>query len=199
MNDTVFPLRAADVLGILEVEEVVDEVPFRGELAERKNGEFAWGGAGIGGAEVPDFKFLIERNEVGRFRADGGVSAFDNGVAGTEASDRLVLVEGFAAGLPSGTPEVARGGIAEVELASRHIHGDGVVAVAQDAPLGRGTGEGISSGVVGDDAAVGAGAKVVAPCARRVRSIDGVFKIPVVKVTIFHNVFLSFKSGVVVC
>src|SRR5574344_671714 len=185
-DGAVLPDGVGDVLGVLEVEGILREVPLGGELAVGEHAQLAGLGAGVGDLEVPVFEVLIERHEVGGGGLDAAVLALDYGVAGAEARGGLVLLEGLADGLPRGRPVVAAGLVAQVELAARHVHRDGVVAVAQEAAGGRRAGEAVATGVVGDDGAIAAVAEIVGPRPGSVGAGDDIFAGCVVEVTVVH-------------
>src|SRR5450756_591929 len=104
---------------------------------------------------------VYKRQEVENLARDTTVRAGDLRVSG--AVPALVRVEVLTNRLPGRAPELAAVLIAQVEVASGLVVGNGVVAIAADAPVARIAVEGVPARRVGDDAAVAAGAQVVDP------------------------------------
>ena len=144
----------------MKIEEIVHQIPLGRELRAGEDGEAAGLVSGIGDAQAPVFELLVQRNEVERLRADTRIVAGDIGITGTEARLSAEAVEQLGDGLPGGGPEIAAVAVAQVEDAAGLLGGHGVVAVPQDAPLGRRAGDGVAAGAVGHDAAIAAGAEV---------------------------------------
>ena len=153
-DETVLPACLANVLRVLEIERVVDEIPFGRKFTERKHIERAGCAAGVCHAQPPDFVLGIQRNKIKGFRADARIIARDQRIARTKAGFGLVVIEWLLRSLPRCGPEIAAGRITDIKLPPWQIHRDAVVAVTQDAAFGRRAGEAVTACAGGDDAAV---------------------------------------------
>ena len=183
----ILPHRLGDVLGVLEVQGILQQAPLGRELAEREHAQPARTLAGVRDRQPPVLEVLLQRHEVCRHCPDTAPLALDHRVAEAETRGGPVLVERLAHGLPCGRPEVAAVAVAQVKLAAGHVHRHGVVAVPQETPRRRRAREAVAAGVVGDDGAVAARTEVIGPRPRRVGAGDDIFPGSVVKVSVVHR------------
>src|ERR1039457_3271906 len=99
-DESVAPDGVGNVLGVLDVERVLDDVPLGRELAEREHAQAPRPPARVGDPEAPVLELLAQRHEVRGLAADAPPFALDDRVAQAESGGRLVLVQGLADRLP---------------------------------------------------------------------------------------------------
>ncbi len=176
-----------DVLRPVEVVEVVDGVG-EAELDVAEATQVPPPLAAVAYAQDPELAGAVvglrcRRNEVENLALDAAERARDLRVGG--AVPALVGVEVATGRLPGRAPEIARLLIAQVEVAAGLVGGNGVVAVAADAPVARVAVEGVAACGIGDDSAVAACAQVIDPGSGRIGARDHVFARVLVEVAVW--------------
>src|ERR1035438_3493048 len=157
------------------------------ELDISENAEMTSRGSVVANSHVPQLDVVVERDEDRLLGMHVPVVASEFGIR--EAVTALVagLVETLAHRLPGDGPVFAGVVVADVDVVTRPVERHGVRAKAGDAAMLRAFVKGIAAGVVRDHRAEVAEPQVVSPGNRDIRTVDYVFAVLVVKMTVAHK------------
>ncbi len=183
VDDAVFDLDLSGGEIALEVGLVVPGIP-ETELDRGEERQLRFAVALVRDPRAPDLEVLLDRNEVQRLGLDAVVARGDRRVA--HAVPALVVLELRLRRLPGRRPELARTGVAQVQVAPAQIEGSAVVVVAREPAQSGVSVERVAAGGVRDDPEIGFASQIVDPRKWRVRARDHILASFIVKVSVAH-------------
>ena len=180
-----------DEQGVLEVDLILFVIVVVGELYETECGQVSRLVAVVGDDCTPYLISCPDGYIISDFGGNAGIVCGNYGVSGTVAADALVRIQRLAYRLPCSRPVILGVVIPQVNVASGQCH-HGVEAETADSAVCTGLDKAVSGSVVGDHCTVFRRTEVVYPGCRRIRSVDHVFFVFQVKITILHREYLLY-------
>ena len=186
IDDAAIHSHLDDVLGVLQIDQVVVGTPVSRIFHVGKAAEAARLAARVGQPDAPTLEASAERNKVRGLRLYACILGRDDGVRAPVTAFRFVTIQRLAHRLPRSGPVVAAIVIVQVDIAPRLVQRDGIEPEPREAPLRRRLIEAISSGIVGDDGAILGAAQVITPGLGSIGTSNYIFLINIVKISELH-------------
>ena len=135
--------------------------------------------------DTPHFVGGIHGNIIQRLAFNVGIFTDKFGIGGTMMAFRLILIQRLGHRTPGSGPEIAAFFIAQVHIAARFIKL--IEHITQNTAGSTGLDEAVTTGIDGNDGAVGRGTQIVRPRSRRIGIGDDIFPFGVIEISVLHR------------
>ncbi len=132
----------------------------------------------------PHFMTFSQGNIIEGFGFDPVIACRHAGISHSVAAGAFVVCEILAHRLPGGGPVIPGLIVTNIEVSSRLIKI--VKNITENPPVCAGFYKAVAAGMVGDDRAVFRGTQIIHPGRRRIRPVDHILPVFVVKISISH-------------